>query len=200
MHRFVFADWANQRPNPSASLVVPAVHMTNHMWSHWSSACRLMLCFGVSRIYMLGNGIYLLLYAKLFLLWTSEVDSDNCWSLTCTETELGASSLLSWMNLCSFQFFKAAYVCTSDSCSLAQVYVTPQRQRIGGAGCVSLIWLLNTESGCYCNYFIIFPPVCDLAASFFPRSLKHPSHTQSHSCVLQLLLPLQTLKKHYSVP
>lgn len=56
MHRFVFADWANQRPNPSASLVVPAVHMTNHMWSHWSSACRLMLCFGVSRIYMLGNG------------------------------------------------------------------------------------------------------------------------------------------------
>lgn len=112
MHRFVFADWANQRPNPSASLVVPAVHMTNHMWSHWSSACRLMLCFGVSRIYMLGNGIYLLLYAKLFLLWTSEVDSDNCWSLTCTETELGASSLLRWMDLCSFQFFKAAY-CTS---------------------------------------------------------------------------------------
>lgn len=34
-----------------------------------------MLRFGVSRIYMLGNGIYLLLYAKLFLLWTSEVDS-----------------------------------------------------------------------------------------------------------------------------
>lgn len=99
------------------------------------------------------------------------------------------------------------YVCgppipPTDSCSLAQVYVTPQRQRIGGAGCVSLIWLLNTESGCYCNY-IIFPPLCDLAASFFPRSLKHPSHTQSHSVTLlcsTTLLPLQTLKKHYSVP
>lgn len=120
MHRFVFADWANQRPNPSASLVVPAVHMTNHMWSHWSSACRLMLHFGVSRIYMLGNGIHQLLYAKLFLLWTSEVHSDNCWSLICTETELGASSLLRWMDLCSFQFSRAAY-CTSVGCLYLQL-------------------------------------------------------------------------------
>lgn len=194
MHRFVFADWANQRPNPSALLVLPVVHMTNHMWSHWSSACRLMLRFGVSRIYMLGNGIYLLLYAKLFLLWTSEVDSiAEAWSAQKRSLELVLSSD-EWICVLfnSSELHTARlYICgppipPTDSCSLAQVYVTPQRQRIGGAGCVSLIWLLNTESGCYCNCFIIFPPLCDLAASFFPRSLKHPSHTQSHSCVLQL--------------
>ncbi len=67
----------------------------------------------------------------------------------------------------------------ADCCSLAQVYVTPQRQRRGGEGCSALIWPSNSD----CAVIVIaiahftLPPLCDLAASFFPYSLPLLAHT-----------------------
>lgn len=43
-------------------------------------------------------------------------------------------------------------VASSWLLDLAQVYITPQRQRRGGEGCGSLIWLLNSDWCSYCNH------------------------------------------------
>lgn len=122
---------------------------------------------------------------KRSLLWTLE--SVNYWG---TEIRL---EVIPFIRLIVHVLLKSSepqvarrYACgppapRADSCSLAQVYVSLRSQRRAGKGCVSLISLPSAESCCYCNYFVIFPLLCDLAASFFPHSLPRPSHTHSHS-------------------
>ena len=83
-------------------------------------------------------------------------------------------------DLRSFDVFISA-VTLSWPCSLAQVCLTPQRQRRGGEGCGELIWLLRGDSRSYCNhqrslYFSSAPWPCRF---LFPSLPATPvSHTR----------------------